>query len=135
MDPVQIRSLSLEALAYLGDAVWELHVRTRVLLPPRRLQWLHGDTVACVRASAQAKLATCLSPHLTVEEADWLRRGRNAGGTVPRRLDPATYRLATAFEALLGYLFLADRDRLGVILHLCDEFQHHHGPDTPSPEA
>lgn len=49
---------------------------------------------------------------LTEDEQDWLRRGRNASGRGPRRLDPNVYRAATAFETLLGYLHLVDQPRL-----------------------
>ena len=49
---------------------------------------------------------------LTELEHDWLRRGRNASGRGPRRLDPKIYRAATAFETLVGYLHLSDQPRL-----------------------
>ncbi|AGY57710.1 Mini-ribonuclease 3 [Gloeobacter kilaueensis] len=134
MDSSQIRTLPLEALAYLGDAVWELHVRSGLIYPPQRLRRLHERTVERVRAAAQATLLGRLEAQLTSEEAEWVRRGRNAATGVPRHLDGATYRLATAFETLLGYLFLADRERLAVVLHLCDELQHH-GPNPAPPET
>ncbi len=95
---------------------------------------MHEGTVGRVRATAQAKLVTRLLEHLSPEESDWVRRGRNAAGGVPRNLDLSTYRLATGFETLLGYLFLANPERLGVVLALCDELQNH-GPDSASPKT
>lgn len=120
---MDVRSLTPDALAYLGDAVWELHVRRGILWPPRRLRQMHDATVARVRAQAQADLVRALDGHLAEEEREWVRRGRNATGSVPRNLDPATYRLATALETLLGYLYLTSPERLEVILRLCDDLQ------------
>lgn len=123
MNP-DLHALSPEALAYLGDAVWELHVRRALLWPPRRVAQMHAQAVSRVRAQAQADLLVALEPHLSDEEHDWVRRGRNASGTVPRTLDPATYRLATALETLLGYLYLASPERLEAVLHLLDALTH-----------
>jgi ribonuclease III family protein len=122
---VDIQALSCESLAYLGDAVWELHVRVNLLWPPRRMRQTHTEAVARVRAQTQASLVVKLQPHLDANEQDWVRRGRNASGKIPRHLDPATYRLATGLETLLGYLYLTSPERLEVILDLCDEYYHH----------
>jgi ribonuclease III family protein len=122
---VDIQALSCESLAYLGDAVWELHVRVNLLWPPRRMRQTHTEAVARVRAQTQANLVVQLQPHLDANEQDWVRRGRNASGKIPQHLDPATYRLATGLETLLGYLYLTSPERLEVILHLCDEYYYH----------
>ena len=129
------RSLSCEALAYLGDAIWELHVRRSQLWPPDRMHALHRRVVSRVCAEAQASLVVALDPYLSVEERDLVRRGRNAPQSIPRRLDPATYRLASALETLLGYLHLTSPERLEVVLHLCDELIDGTKVPSPAPEA
>lgn len=96
------------ALAYLGDAVWELFVRQHLLalgeLKPNRLQ---KTSVYYVKAKSQADIVHFLASNLTEEEAGVVRRGRNAkSGTVPKHADVIDYRHSTGFESLLGYLFL-----------------------------
>lgn len=113
-------SLPPLALAYLGDAVYELYVRERVLRESggRRPAQLHRAATAFVRAQAQAEALRNLEPELTELELDVVRRGRNAKSPHTRRhAVPADYSLATAFEALVGYLYLAgERDRLSYVL-------------------
>lgn len=112
LTPAQIQQLSPIALAYLGDAVYELYVRTRLLLPPKRIRTYHQRVVAQVRAETQAAHLQSLQPHLTPSEQEILRQGRNAAPGGPKRLDPAIYQRATGFETLLGYLYLTDVQRL-----------------------
>ena len=114
----QIQQLSPASLAYLGDAVYELYVRTCYLLPPRRLSEYHQQVVARVRAESQAKILRSLEPHLTEPELEILRRGRNAATGKPRRLDPKIYQQATSLETLLGYLYLTNPQRLTQLLAL-----------------
>jgi ribonuclease-3 family protein len=102
------RLLSPAALAFLGDAVYELVVREYLIkkggMTPCQL---HEKAVGFVRAAAQAGAVRDLLPALTPEERDVLRRGRNANSSrVPRSANPLEYRHATGFEALLGYLYL-----------------------------
>lgn len=130
MEPSQARTLSAVALAYLGDAVWELHVRRNLLSPPVSASQMHTRTVERVCARSQASLLIDLQPYLMAEELELVRRGRNATMTIPRHLDPATYRLASGLETLLGYLYLSAPERLISILKLCDEI-YHHGPTAP----
>lgn len=112
----QIERLSPIALAYIGDAVFELYVRTQFLLPPKRMADYHSQVVTQVRAESQAVHLTRLLPDLTDAEKEILRRGRNACITKPRRLDRHTYQQATGFEALIGYLHLTDPPRLQELL-------------------
>ncbi len=112
----QIRQLSPLTLAYLGDAVYELYIRTCYLLPPRRLADYHNSVVSQVRAESQAELLHHLDPYLSGEERDIVRRGRNATTGTPRRLSPELYQQATGLEALLGYLYLQDPQRLNQLL-------------------
>ena len=103
-------------LAWLGDAVWELHQRLRCCGEPARSRNLHQQVVATVKAAAQAKALTQLEHHLTDEERALVRRGRNRAGRGPRNADPGVYGQATGFEALLGWLFLNDPPRLVELL-------------------
>lgn len=108
----QVQRLSPSALAYLGDAVYELQVRRCYLLPPRKLEVYHQQVVAQVRAESQANSLRSLQPHLTELELDILKRGRNAAYNRPKRVDPEIYQQATSLETLVGYLYLTDPKRL-----------------------
>jgi ribonuclease-3 family protein len=108
----KIQQVSPASLAYLGDAVYELYIRSCYLLPPRRISDYHNQVVAQVRAEAQANHLRSLQPHLTAPELEILRRGRNAATGSPRRLDPEIYQQATSLETLMGYLYLTDPQRL-----------------------
>jgi len=112
----QFKRLSPVALAYIGDAVYELFVRTKLLLPPRRISDYHSQVVAQVRAETQTAHLQDLEPYLTLEEKEILRRGRNAVTNKPRRLSLQTYQQASSFETLIGYLYLKDSQRLQDLL-------------------
>jgi ribonuclease III family protein len=116
----QLQQLSPAALAYIGDAVYELYVRTRYLMPPKRLHAYHQQVVAQVRAERQAECLALLQSSLTASEQDIARRGRNAASGRPKRVDPEVYQQATALEALFGYLYLSDPQRL---MQLLDQLQ------------
>jgi ribonuclease-3 family protein len=107
----QPQQLSPAALAYIGDAVYELYIRTYYLLPPKRVQLYHQLVVAQVRAESQAHHLQTLQTYLTPTESEIVRRGRNAAKR-PKRADPEVYQQATGLEALFGYLYLSDRERL-----------------------
>ncbi len=111
-----LRSLSPALLAHIGDAVYELLIRTHCLLPPRRLQDYHGQVVSLVRAERQSALLKRIQPLLKDDEQDWVRRGRNASSDGPRRIDSMLYRDASGLETLLGYLYLRDPQRLRELL-------------------
>ncbi len=116
----QVNALSPVALAYIGDAVYELFVRGSFLLPPKRIQAFHQQVVNQVRAEQQARQVQQLLPLLTAAEQDLLRRGRNASSRGPRRVDSQIYQQSTAFEALIGYLYLTDQSRLAELLNTLD---------------
>ena len=98
-------------LAYAGDAVFELLVRQHLIAQANlKPHHLHRQATGYVSAKAQRKLLERWAPLLTEEEADVVRRGRNAkSGQPPRNADPADYRQATALESLVGYLYYKDR--------------------------
>ncbi len=108
------------SLAYVGDAVYELFVRQRLMMQRGGVKAgaLHKSAMKYVRATVQAKALAELHPSLTPEEQDVVRRGRNAKGhAAPKSADAAEYAASTAFEALVGFLFLSGReDRLREIL-------------------
>jgi ribonuclease III family protein len=103
------------SLAFLGDAVYELVMRQRLLFPPKRVQDYHQQVVAEVRAEQQSYYLKQLEPHLTEAEKDIVRRGRNAAPK-SRRVDPGIYQRATGLETLVGYLYLTDVPRLEDLL-------------------
>lgn len=115
--------LPSRSLAYVGDAVYELHVRKRILGSGEKVDQLHRQAVARVSATGQAAAVQHLLPHLTEAELAVFKRARNHKGATPRRANGQEYRLSTAFEAVLGYLHLKeDWERLNMLLALTDTF-------------
>ncbi len=109
------------ALAYVGDAVWELEVRVTLIdCGERRPQQLHRLAVQKVKANAQADRLHRIADLLSERERAVVRRGRNAKSrSVPRSATVADYRASTGVEALLGYLYLSgSTDRLREIVQL-----------------
>lgn len=112
----QLQQISPAALAYVGDAIYELYVRMFYLLPLRRSDAYHRLVVAQVRAETQALHLRSLTPYLKASELEIVRRGRNAATGRPKRVDPEIYQQATSLEALIGYLYLTDFPRLTELL-------------------
>ena len=115
LEEKDIRSFSPLALAYIGDGIYELVIRTvTVRQGSRQVNKLHRDTSRLVKAQAQSAMMETLLPLLTKEEDDIYHRGRNAKSfTVSKHATINDYRRATGFEALMGYLYLTGRmDRL-----------------------
>ncbi|MGI6552694.1 MAG: Mini-ribonuclease 3 [Bacillota bacterium] len=115
----EMETMSPLALAYVGDAVYELYVRLMLTSAGgQRMKELHRRAVSYVQAGAQAALLRSLESLLTEEEQEIVRRGRNAkSGHIPKNVEMLEYRLSTGLEALVGYLFLQGRqERLREIL-------------------
>lgn len=116
----EINMLSPLTWAYVGDCVYELYIRTNLVnttnLKPHKL---HIETIKYVKAKSQAELLTKIQNKLTEEEKDIVRRGRNAENHhLPKNSNVQEYMHATAFEALIGYLYLTKRfERLKEILN------------------
>ena len=106
-----IRAISSIGLAHLGDAVYELLVRTYLCVHGKATgKGLHRATVELVCAPQQARFAEKLLPLLTEDEASVFRRGRNANvHSIPAHASRAQYQQATALEALFGWLYLQGR--------------------------
>lgn len=116
-----IRTYSPLALAYIGDAVYDLVIRTIVVEQGNKsANNLHRQTVTYVNARVQAKMADALESELTEEELAVYHRGRNAKSyTVAKNASVIEYRKATGLEALCGYLYLQGRQER--MLHLIHE--------------
>ncbi len=108
-----VDQLNALALAYMGDAVYERAVREHLLRSGRvKPNTLHRQATTFVSAKAQALVLKRLTEEefLTEEELAIMRRGRNAkSGSVPKNTDVQTYNFSTAFEAVLGWLYLKER--------------------------
>ena len=107
----QLRSISSIGLAHMGDAVFEVLVRTGLCAHGKATgKGLHRSTVALVRAESQAEKAERILPMLTEDELAVFKRGRNAQvHSIPAHASRAQYSEATALEALLGWLWLQGR--------------------------
>ena len=116
-----IRTYSPLTLAYIGDAIFELVVRT-VLVERKNTQAekLHKAATQIVKAETQARMIEALKECLTPEEMSAYKRGRNAKAvTRAKNATMADYRKATGFEALMGYLYLkGDMERMIELIHL-----------------
>ncbi len=117
----QVKLMKPLVWAYIGDCVYELFIRMNLVsktkLDPHRL---HIETIKYVKAKAQAETLIKIQEKLTQEEKDIVRRGRNAQAHhQPKNAELADYKYATAFEALIGYLYLSKQDeRLKEIFEL-----------------
>ena len=112
---VDIRTYSPLTLAYIGDAVYDLIIRTVVVQKGNTsANKLHKQTIEYVKAPAQAGLIEAIMEDLTEEEAGIYRRGKNAKPyTMAKNATMNEYKKATGFEALVGYLYLTDKlDRI-----------------------
>jgi ribonuclease III family protein len=110
---VDAKMLNSLALAYIGDAVYETYIRHHLIQKGAvKPNLLHKKATSFVAAKAQNKIIHFFleSDWLSEEESAVVRRGRNAkSGTVPKNTDVQTYRYSTAFEALMGFLYLSGR--------------------------
>jgi ribonuclease-3 family protein len=103
--------LSPLQLAYVGDAVYELLVRTYLLKKGLSVKELHKATIKFVKAKSQANIVHNLEEELTEHEKTVVKKGRNAkSNTVPKNADLIDYKYATGFEALIGELYLGGKD-------------------------
>jgi len=128
---VNVKQLNSLALAYIGDAVYEVHVRNHLIMSGQiRPNELHQRAVSFVSATAQASVIHhwIKEEILTEEEAAVVRRGRNAKShSTPKNMPIHAYRHATAFEALIGYHYLEKNEtRLHELLHLSVQFIENH---------
>ncbi len=123
-DPLALPALTL---AYLGDTIFDLYVRTYLAETQYlKVHALHLAAAKRVCAKGQAQAYRCIAEKLTEEEQAAFRRGRNAhSGTVPKHADVRDYRVATGLEALLGHLYLKGEDaRIGELMRcILEQFE------------
>ena len=119
--PAQVNAISNLGLAHVGDGVYELMCRTYLCKQGNKtVLKLHRDSVELVKAPTQAKFADKLKPHLTEEEMDYFRRGKNAHThAAPKSASRQEYAKATGLETLFGALYLLGRiDRLNQLFYI-----------------
>lgn len=117
----EVNLLSPLIWAYIGDSVYELYVRTKLVNETKQKPHaLHIESIKYVKAKAQAEILKEIESKLTEEEKDIVRRGRNAENHhLPKNANVQEYMHATAFEALIGYLYLTEQtERLQELLKL-----------------
>ncbi len=115
----QPAGLSPALLAYVGDAVFEVYVRTLLAAEcAGSMDAIHNRAVNCVKAEAQARMLRHIEDMLNEQERDMIRRGRNSkAGHVPKHAAVMDYRYSTGFESLIGFLYLGgEEQRLNEIL-------------------
>lgn len=119
LDEREVSVLNPLVWAFVGDAIFEVYVRSYIVSKGKKNSMdLHKESIKYVKAEAQARVLESIIPILSEEEQNIARRGRNTKTHhVPKNARVIDYRMATAFEALIGYLFLMKRhDRLGEIM-------------------
>lgn len=133
LEKQDIRTYSPLTLAYIGDSIYDLIIRTMLVERGNsQVNKLHHRASALVKASAQKEIMQTIEPMLTEEEHGYYKRGRNAKSfTTAKNASISEYRIATGFEALIGFLYLTDQmDRLFELVregtkhlteHLCGE--------------
>lgn len=124
-DKARIDAISNLGLAHIGDGVYELLCRSYLCAKgDQTVQKLHKDAVSLVRATTQAQLVQAILPHLTPEEQDYYRRGKNAHShAAPKNTTPKEYAMATGLETLFGALYLAGRtQRLNELFQMMMEY-------------
>lgn len=116
---MNIREYDIKALAYIGDAIYEIYIREHIVTDSKEhVNKLHKKAIKYVSAKAQANIFSQLNLILTDSERDIFKRGRNAdSNTIPKNTDLITYKISTGFEALLGYLYMDNnKDRLEYLI-------------------
>lgn len=108
---VDVRTYSPLVLAYIGDAVYEVVIRTKVINHgSMQVNKMHKKSSSLVKAETQASLIKVLEEELTEEELAAFKRGRNAKSvSTAKNASVIDYRMATGFEALIGYLYLSEQ--------------------------
>lgn len=117
-----MEEISLRNYAYLGDAVWELFVRNITALQTQNAKELHKLTTDRVNAKFQQELLLKIQEVLTEEELEIMRRGRNLSIPIARKSNQSDYRMATAFEVLIGWWYKNNPERLADIEKILIEF-------------
>lgn len=132
LDIQSVNQLSPLVWAFVGDAVYDLFIRSRLVMQKKESAHnMHVKAINYVKASSQSRIVSKLYDKLSEDEKLILKRGRNAkSATVPKNADVLDYRRATAFEAVIGYLYLTGMDdRLDEILNMAAEIIEQEGEE------
>jgi len=117
-----MEEMNLRNFAYIGDAVWELYVRQKTIYLTNNSRKLHELTTAKVKGNFQVHLLNEMENILTDDEKEIARRGRNLPIPIGRRANQFEYRQATAFETLIGWWYLKDKERYDFIMNFLDKY-------------
>lgn len=109
---------NLKHYAHIGDAVWELFIREHIINFSNTMKLIHKNTVKFVNAEFQASVLNLIKDDLNEDEKEITRRGRNLPLTAQKRNNPEIHIQATAFETLIGYLYLNSKERLNEIFEI-----------------
>ncbi len=124
LSTTEIQQLNPQVLAFIGDGVYSLFIRTEMLkLPKNKSNFLHAEANKFVSAVGQSIATQKVIPILTAEEVSIFKRARNYKTTsVAKNSTLSEYKKATGLEAVIGYLYLSDeQERLQEIMSLCME--------------
>ena len=111
LKPFKPHTYSPLALAYIGDSIYDLIIRTLIMNKGcKAVGKMHIEASSYVNANTQCNMYHAITPHLTEDEMDVMKRGRNAKtGRTPKNADLRTYKHSTGFEALLGHLYISNQ--------------------------
>lgn len=109
---------NLKHYAYIGDSVFELFIREIVITKTQKQDLMHKMSTKFVNAQAQADILENIFEHLTEEELEIQKRGRNLKISINKKSNPKIHALATSFEVLIGYWYLNNKTRLDEILEI-----------------
>lgn len=125
------RQVNPLVLAYVGDAIYEVFIRTYLIEKNREMSVhkLHKECIRFVKAHAQSEFIKKIEDKLTEEEVYFFKRGRNSkSATIPKNADVQEYRFATGFETLIGFLYITDQmERLEYLLNIIIEIHKNGG--------
>lgn len=107
--------LNLKNYAHIGDAVWEVFVREKIIYKTGNSKTMHKLTIEKVNGEFQSELLSKLEPFLTAEEKELIRRAKNIPTSSARKISHAIHSSATGFEVLIGYNYINNKERLNEI--------------------
>ncbi len=116
-----MQELNLRSYAHIGDAVYEVFIREKIIYLTSNSNKMHKYTVKFVNAQFQTDLLEKLNEFLTEDEKDLVRRGRNIPTSSARRINQTLHRQATALEVLFGYNYIHDKNRYDELLKLSEQ--------------
>ena len=114
--------LNLRNYAHIGDAVWEVFVREKVIYKTQNSKTMHKLTIERVNGESQEKFLQELEPFLTEEEKDLVRRGKNIPTSSARKISHSVHSNATGFEVLIGYNYIHNKPRLEELYKVLENF-------------